>query len=380
MATLGNLPEEVMIEILSRLPPESLVRFKSVRKSWYALIKDPKFATKHFSNSLQHKHVLVKRLVTKNSGKNENIFSILKFPLAVDPSPSVLDVDLPFDDDFRFFEIRGHSHGLLCLADLRRDIYLCNPTTREFHKLPPSILLLTEPPEEPDGYDSSANAIGFGYDSRSRDFKVVRVVNFVEGPGYFYPPKVEIYDLSKDRWREIETPVCGHVFWAPSFEMYHDGTYYWWADTEGGTEFIQTFDMSNEVFGRIPVPEDFEEQREKYRSMGVLNGSIVLFHYPSRGDERTFDIWVMEKDEAGGVSWSKIFTIGPVSGIEKPLVFVSSDELLMEANEGEVILYNLRTQQFKELPLKGQPARFQATLFVKSLLSVKGGNDITYGF
>lgn len=185
MASLGILPEGVMIEILSRLPPESLIRFKCVRKSWYALISDPKFKAKHFSNSLQHKHVLLKRLVTNNSGNKQNIFSFLKLPLSIDRSLSVSDIDLPFDEDFRFFEIRGHSHGLLCLTDLRKDIFLCNPSTREFHKLPPSILLLTEPPVEPDGYDSSTNAVGFGYDSKSRDFKVVRVVDFVEGPGYF---------------------------------------------------------------------------------------------------------------------------------------------------------------------------------------------------
>lgn len=380
MASLGILPEGVMIEILSRLPPESLIRFKCVRKSWYALISDPKFKAKHFSNSLQHKHVLLKRLVTNNSGNKQNIFSFLKLPLSIDRSLSVSDIDLPFDEDFRFFEIRGHSHGLLCLTDLRKDIFLCNPSTREFHKLPPSILLLTEPPVEPDGYDSSTNAVGFGYDSKSRDFKVVRVVDFVEGPGYFYPPRVEIYDLSKDRWREIETPVCGHVFWAPCFEMYHEGTYYWWADTEGGTEIIQTFDMSEEVFGRIPVPESFQGTGDRYRSLGVLDGSIVLFHYPSRGDERSFDMWEMEKDESGGVSWSKLLTIGPVSGIEKPLLFVSSEELLMEANEGQVILYNIRSQQLKELPIKGHPARFQATVFVKSLLSVKGGNNMTCEF
>ena len=63
--------------------------------------------------------------------------------------------------------------------------------------------------------------------------------------------------------------------------------------------------------------------------MVILNGSIVLFHYPSRWDEREFDIWEMEKDESGGILWSKLLTIGPLYGIENPRVFVSSDELLV---------------------------------------------------
>ncbi|XP_022159366.1 putative F-box protein At3g52320, partial [Momordica charantia] len=148
-ASLGNLPEEVMIEILSRLPPESLVRFKCVRKSWYALINNPNFATKHFANFPQSSTtVLLKRLVTEESGNKQNMFTFLKFPLHDHQSASVLDFDLPFDENFQYFEFRGHSHGLVCLSDLRSDIILCNPATREFRKLPPSILLLTEPPEE----------------------------------------------------------------------------------------------------------------------------------------------------------------------------------------------------------------------------------------
>ena len=56
----------------------------------------------------------------------------------------------------------------------------------------------------------------------------------------------------------------------------------------------------------------------------------------------------MEKDESLG-SWSKLLTIGPISGVDKSLLFVSSHELLMEANKGHVILYNSTTQQITEL-------------------------------
>ena len=167
----------------------------------------------------------------------------------------------------------------------------------------------------------------------------------------------------------------------PSFEMYHEGTYYWWAKTDEGEEIIQSFDMSEEVFGRISMPESFKREDCMYRSMGVLNGSIVLFHYPSEEGEKEFEIWEMEKDEFGGVSWSKLLTIGPLFGIGKPLVFVGSNELLMESIEGQVVLYNTRTKQLRELPMKGNPHEFQATqatVFVEGLVSVKGGNNLKY--
>ena len=47
------------------------------------------------------------------------------------------------------------------------------------------------------------------------------------------------------------------------------------------------------------------------------------------------------------VSWSKLLTIDPLFGIEYPVLFLSSNELLMESNEGQLVLYNCKTQQIK---------------------------------
>ncbi|MCI40987.1 F-box/kelch-repeat protein, partial [Trifolium medium] len=41
---LPFLPEELIIQILLRLPVRSLIEFKCVCKSWKTLISDPKFA------------------------------------------------------------------------------------------------------------------------------------------------------------------------------------------------------------------------------------------------------------------------------------------------------------------------------------------------
>lgn len=45
-----HIPQEVIIEILSRLPVKPLLKFKSVCKNWYAIIKNPSFITKHLHN------------------------------------------------------------------------------------------------------------------------------------------------------------------------------------------------------------------------------------------------------------------------------------------------------------------------------------------
>ncbi|KAG6599324.1 hypothetical protein SDJN03_09102, partial [Cucurbita argyrosperma subsp. sororia] len=89
--------------------------------------------------------------------------------------------------------------------------------------------------------------------------------------------------------------------------MFHKGTYYWWSSSEEDEEFIQSFNMSNEVFHEIPLPESFnmdkageiplqeslnmdeEEGPEKMWIMGILNGSIVVLDYMWGGiDDKSF--------------------------------------------------------------------------------------------
>ncbi|KAE8651060.1 F-box protein CPR1-like [Cucumis sativus] len=377
---------DVVIQILSKLPPQSLLRFKSVCKSWYHLINHPKFVTKHLLDSFPHKHVLIKRALTNHSGKQELVFSILKFSL--NGSVSIMDINLTFQEIDPLLELCGHSHGLVCLSDCD-DAFLVNPMTRQFHKLPPSILIFRGcHHDDPDYYSAIPFTIGFGYDAKSSDFKVVRIVS-CRGQAKS-SMRVEIYDLSKDKWREIEAPdLCGNARFIPSFDMCHEGIFYWWGYGEpriNEVDSIITFDMSEEIFGKISLPESFNDTKHKI-SLRVLNKSIILFVYPFESNETNIDIWEMEKDESSVVSWSKLLTIDPPFGVEHPLLFVSCEELLMESSEGHVIMYNTATQLFKKLPIEGdvtyaKPHRFEAhDLFIESLLPVEGGRDmINYDF
>ena len=133
--------------------------------------------------------------------------------------------------------------------------------------------------------------------------------------------------------------------------MYHERKFYWWAynftfnfedPTKYMPEIIQTFDISEEVFGQIWYPETMRRKVKSSRqSLEILNGSLVLFDYYAR-NEKSFDIWKMEKDGFGVILWLKLLTIGSISKIEYPLLFVSSNELLMECKEGKLILYNIK--------------------------------------
>ena len=53
------LPQEIIIEILLRLPVKSLPSFKFVCKSWLSLISNPHFAKWHFERNAAHTEKLL---------------------------------------------------------------------------------------------------------------------------------------------------------------------------------------------------------------------------------------------------------------------------------------------------------------------------------
>ncbi|KAM7528085.1 hypothetical protein LguiB_031495 [Lonicera macranthoides] len=59
----SNMPEDLLIDILARLPVKSLLRFKCVSKYWYALIGSPDFISNHYHNCNNRAMLLVLRYV-----------------------------------------------------------------------------------------------------------------------------------------------------------------------------------------------------------------------------------------------------------------------------------------------------------------------------
>ncbi|KAF3682470.1 putative beta-glucosidase 18-like, partial [Capsicum annuum] len=57
-----HFPVEIIVEILIRLPVQSLLRFKCSSKSWNTLILDPYFMAKHYNHAKNNKKFLIARM------------------------------------------------------------------------------------------------------------------------------------------------------------------------------------------------------------------------------------------------------------------------------------------------------------------------------
>ena len=161
------LPEEVVQEILNRLPVKSLIRFRCVSKSWNSLITASSFINSHLTRSLSlvpNSNTLVVRSCTASESKVVESYNFIHDDNNDD---SLLN---PFQNiefsSSSFCKLIGYANGLFCLYEQDRYV-LWNPSIRKCFTLPKSSLTLIR------GHHYCRSA--FGFDSLSNDYKVVTI-------------------------------------------------------------------------------------------------------------------------------------------------------------------------------------------------------------
>jgi hypothetical protein len=157
-----ELPEDLVTEILLWLPVVSLLRCKCVCKSWYALITHQNFVAKHILHNKKNSNTLL--LVQRRD-------EITEIDLVSTLSYETLQVlrSQPLPPPSLFL---GSCNGLVCLRDdsaLR--VVLWNPATKETKVVPKSNL----PHFAPAGHKLGIDGIGFGFDAKTNDYKIVTV-------------------------------------------------------------------------------------------------------------------------------------------------------------------------------------------------------------
>ncbi|XP_062006758.1 F-box/kelch-repeat protein At3g23880-like [Rosa rugosa] len=412
---MSKLPEEMLVQILSRLPPRSLMRFKCIHMSWYTLINNPIFVDKHLFVSKHNKlssftTILFKRYVLRNEntdqkktvlslfnlfhnnddGEGHHLDSVME-ELHVPPSMRLKRMN--DHCGLEFLELSGHCDGIICLTDFRENIVLCNPAIKEFKLLPLSSFHLSYP----DGVYTSA--VGFGYDLKSKCYKAVRVCEY--GQDYndkglvTLPPKAEVYSLVTNSWKEIKadnlvkntTVIWFHSWPEAAVPTYCKGIIYWsgkrrvYRDYPGVDDDEHELDLSNriisfhivdETFHDIPCPDVGLLTR---RAFGLWNESLTISSL-GESEKDSIDIWVLDDIEE---TWTKYVTLRPVVNILYPLTLARKSEqfLLVAIDECVVIFYNCCTGKFKYLPISGVFLNhYQAVSYVSSTVSIEGGNNV----
>ncbi|KAJ7947514.1 F-box protein [Quillaja saponaria] len=297
---------DLVVDILSRLPVKSLMRFKCVHKSWHVLIdEDNYFKTMHlhkFTFNENNARILLKQQI-ENPSKD-----VLHMLSDEEAHESVARLDMPSIFQIEEFPY-GINHpylcsvnGIICISNCKR-AGLWNPAIREFRLLPDF--------QQPDVKDYNYNGYGIGYDCIRDDYKVIRTVDCYTENGYyledeestytpgspmfFQPPEklfFEVYSLKTDSWRKVN--VDSEPFIIASYTLpnhvYLKGACHWLScQTNDHDGVLLSFDMIEEVFQKTDLPD-------RVRSDGPivnLKGSIAFINEDFR-ESKCFYIWILE--------------------------------------------------------------------------------------
>ncbi|CAN1778246.1 F-box/kelch-repeat protein At3g23880 [Linum perenne] len=296
------IPQEVMTNILKRLPIKDLVRCRSVSKHWLAIIDTPHFISCQLHHSI-----------------STNFNSALFFQTTMEGvtyytrgrrSPNEIP-DLPDK-----LILMGSCHGLVCFVLVDCNLHsmfgrifipqssyvlpqllLLNPTTGERCSCSVDSFITKEQVPKMAAY-------GFGYDEISEDYKVVRIMQSASG---FHD--AEIYCVRGKAFSSttIHFPVAKWLEFEQRVGKFVCGALHWCNyDADAHRFKIRAIDLGSETIRELAQPNySFKKKGACFLNIGVLDSSrlcVCAFH---KAVNET-DVWVMK--EYGKVeSWSMIY-------------------------------------------------------------------------
>ncbi|CAL4931767.1 unnamed protein product [Urochloa decumbens] len=299
----ADLTDDLIVEILSRLPPKSICRFKCVSWHWYRLITDP-----------EHRNKIPQTLFgffyPSFSLNHEN--DIVIFPDFVD----VVEDEQPFSDPSLIFMAGYKSivpdiccNGLLICscrkASDEYDLVVCNPATEKWVVVPDS------------GDESIALVNHFGFDpSISPNFYVFQIIDADENYGYV--GDVNIYSSETGAWShkesgwgdELQLVDRGGVFLNGMLHLLTYNFKILTVDTEGKT--WRTIHLLEPMTVKCiwKGPEAF---------IGQSQGRLYYINMRAGGTPK-LSVWILEDYASGEWIFKYSISISQIFG-EKDLMF-----------------------------------------------------------
>ena len=275
----------------------------------------------------------------------------------------------------------GTCNGLVCLSDNLNTyidkLFLWNPCVRKFVKIPsPNIEVTFWTHGE---FNAS---IGFGFDAKTNDYKVVRMVSLVmNADDQRDQPEVEVYSLSTGEWRVISPllpPIC--VLNSDDTPAFVNGAMHWIAfrrdDDFKLHHFVLVFDLGDEVFREILLPE-FPEGEGRSELCAGYGNSIALFlgsYYSG-----FFIIWVM-KEYGVASSWTIVLgihnqDIGSGEWVPRPIGFRRNGKVVLAFKNGKLVSWDLEGKEGKILRITSCMSPFVDS-YVESLVLLDKATNV----
>ncbi|CAH8370253.1 unnamed protein product [Eruca vesicaria subsp. sativa] len=319
-----EIPNDVMEEIVMKLPVRSIARFEAVSKHWESMIKTRDFWARHMAHQKKNKDP---KLMFVSFGYKQIHFEQRDLEttcLEESPCFEIEEVKGPL-------EISECCDGLVCFYCLTQAVTVVNTATetalsplplanfQRLHKEHPDPDLLdryvmVDMMDEDDGDAPlpfiSFTMFGFGKDKVTGRYKIVWLYNIY--PATLNKKKktrCEVFDLEEWRWRFVTTrPLDHHQILSNQRPPCANGLLYWLTGDEQGYPSTQTklivFDIHTEMFHITSTPP-FISPDASSDKIGLCNLDGRLCISELKGDCKQEFWWRVEECD----KWERIFSV-----------------------------------------------------------------------
>ncbi|XP_010689144.2 F-box protein At3g08750-like [Beta vulgaris subsp. vulgaris] len=358
-----HMPESLIIEILSWLPVNDLLRFKSVCKSWYAIISSSDFISNHLKNYYNNNYRWRNCLLFHHY---VSYGELQLHELLLDETPRVIADEVLYNIPIYCSYICGPCEGIYYLNEhnfCARALW--NPVTNELIHLPP---LVAKPNLPSNICYMHVEGYGFGLDPLTKDFKVVAIKTHCTTTGEdlpsMYPHSVYVYSLWTNSWRYIGDLSRDFRLQENKCYTYSNGFYYWlgsYKEEDVRKEVVISFDMATDVYKEMHVP-DYSQPSSN--CIGIYDECLALLTFQTI--DKIFDIWTLKEG-----SWIKKLTMGPLPDIWNPIGHWKDNCILLECHYGKLVLLDSESQELKDLAYQYERTCRGVFAYMESLVSIK---------
>ncbi|XP_027098844.1 F-box protein CPR1-like [Coffea arabica] len=307
-----HIPDHVLVNVLLRLPFDSLIRSRCVSKSWRSLIDDPHFIKMHYLNK--------NHLQTNYHHDDTKIIALVEHGASVFTRP----------ESRKFYT---SDSDLSCSSILHAKQLNCPIELSEYH---------------------SQFSSGIGFDPVNDAYKVVAFMKCwsIFDQDWSTPTSHEVYVYSSklNSWKIIGDFPFENPFREPMDGLLVNGALHWFYCVG----YILAFDLSSEEFRMMPCP--YLEGRRDY-DLWVLNGCICLVSYFFAHDHRRCAYISLMEDYRIDESRRNLLTFLKFPFDEqilwhhiKPVTCSrNKKQLLLEVNSKKLVLYDSEKNSFVDI-------------------------------
>ncbi|EOA39032.1 hypothetical protein CARUB_v10011604mg [Capsella rubella] len=319
IASASSLANDLVEEILMRLPVKSLMRLKSLSKQWRSTIQSRSFAERHLK-APQRFHMEHSEVIAMSTGyllSDDERRSICFKTISLDSTP-LLSFTLPKSHPRYFnFYVSNNCDGLFCIYSPESQfIDIVNPATRWFRQLPPARIqilmhkwILNLEAWEPDLYSFMTLVPSIAIMKASTDYKLVWLYNSDKHNSDASSPnegltKCEVFDFRANAWRYV-TCTPSYLICNQQGPEYVDGLSYWFTEPYNGEIKVIALDIHTETFRVLPkIHPAIATSNPREICMCNLDNSLCIM--TKVVDTKLNEIWRLKASED---MWEKVYTI-----------------------------------------------------------------------